>query len=586
MNNTEFELKQNSIFISNTLKKAIWPCMLSILSANINVIVDGILVGQKLGSNALAAINLCLPVYLFMCVIGSFVASGTAINASKAIGSGADKKGNEYYKLSVILTFLISVLFTIIGFIFLNPIVSFLCSEQSILPYVKDYTFITISGALPKIMLYIPFWYLRLDGRNKEVSNMMSILTFGNIILDVLFVYVIDWGVFGAGFASVIATSFAFAYGAVSLGDEASTFKFSLKIERSLISFKKIINAGIPSAFNNLCATIRILIINSVLLSVGGGILVAVFTALNGLYSVGECIILGVPQAATAMIGVYCGERDNKSCEIILKYQIYIASILSGIFLFVSLIMSPVLGKVYGINQNMFMPVLFMGLSILPAFICNMMISYYNIYSRMTFSVFIIFSRLVLMTYIGLLISVKLNVSVFFFLLFAEISTLILIYIITGIIYINNKDLHRFMLCNLKYEKEGIVNNFSIKSDPEEICNACVLISEFCENLNFSVKQIMRIQLGMEEAMVLISNINSKADEAINGFDLRIFNIDNIQGIRIRYDGVDFNPFKNPDESDEYMGIRMVSDLFETVTYQRTFGVNTLILLLKERRSE
>ena len=91
-NQRETELAQNAAFIRGTYRKAVITGMLSILSVNINVFVDGILVGSRLGSDALAAINLSLPVYLALCVVGSFLAAGTEIPAARAIGIGDTQK--------------------------------------------------------------------------------------------------------------------------------------------------------------------------------------------------------------------------------------------------------------------------------------------------------------------------------------------------------------------------------------------------------------------------------------------------------------------------------------------------------------
>jgi len=77
-------LEQNEKFLKKAYGKALIPCMLSILSGNINILADGILVGQRLGTDALAAINFSLPVYLVLCIAGSFIVSGTAICASEA----------------------------------------------------------------------------------------------------------------------------------------------------------------------------------------------------------------------------------------------------------------------------------------------------------------------------------------------------------------------------------------------------------------------------------------------------------------------------------------------------------------------
>ena len=84
---TDIQLKQNEEFLRKAYRAAVIPCMLSILSGCINILADGILVGQKIGTKGLAAINLCVPVYLILCIIGSFFVSGGAICCSQESGN-------------------------------------------------------------------------------------------------------------------------------------------------------------------------------------------------------------------------------------------------------------------------------------------------------------------------------------------------------------------------------------------------------------------------------------------------------------------------------------------------------------------
>lgn len=177
-------LKQNTDFLNNMFRKAVFPCMLTILSANINVFVDGILVANCIGADALTAVNLSLPLYLALCVVGSFLASGTAINAAQEIGRNNREESGRYYNDCVAGSFFASVLVTVAGLVFQDALAAFLCSDAAIRPYVRDYVVITLIGALPKIMIYVPFWYLRLDGKNAAVTVMMSVMSIGNIILD------------------------------------------------------------------------------------------------------------------------------------------------------------------------------------------------------------------------------------------------------------------------------------------------------------------------------------------------------------------------------------------------------------------
>ena len=207
------ELSQNAAFIQCNYRKAVITGMLAILSVNINVFVDGILVGSRIGSDALAAINLSLPVYLALCVVGSFLAAGTEIPAARAIGIGEVDRRDLYFRTGLNVSVLASVIVTAAALLLREPLVSFLCSDEAARGYVMQYVVITLIGALPKIVIYIPFWYLRLEGKNASVAFMMTGMTIVNIVLDVLFVYFLNMGVFGAGLASVIATALSCAFG-------------------------------------------------------------------------------------------------------------------------------------------------------------------------------------------------------------------------------------------------------------------------------------------------------------------------------------------------------------------------------------
>ncbi len=95
-------------------------------------------------------------------------------------------------------------------------------------------------------------------------------------------------------------------------------------------------------------------------------------------------------------------------------------------------------------------------------------------------------------------------------------------------------------------------------------------------------KTTMRVELAMEEIMTLIMSVNG--GEAANdlSFDLRAYHIEGLTGIRIRYGGKEFNPFRDDaDNEDMYMGILMLKKMGRSM-YQRTFGVNTLQVTLKK----
>ena len=126
------ELKQDGQFLKKAYNRALLPCVLSVLSGNINILADGILVGQKLGTKALAAINFSLPVYLVLCIAGSFIVSGTAICALDAIGKNRGGQAQELYRMSIFWCIAVSVFITIWGLVFLKPLSLLLCFDENV----------------------------------------------------------------------------------------------------------------------------------------------------------------------------------------------------------------------------------------------------------------------------------------------------------------------------------------------------------------------------------------------------------------------------------------------------------------------
>lgn len=153
-------------------------------------------------------------------------------------------------------------------------------------------------------------------------------------------------------------------------------------------------------------------------------------------------------------------------------------------------------------------------------------------------------------------------------------ATLIFWFAATGIFH---RQSSRFLLLDTSLEHSGKVINFSVNGDAESICNASGKITDFCADNGMSPKQTMRISLALEEIMTLISVKNKSAA----GFDLRVYSLQGVIGIRIRYGGNEFNPLLYADNDEEYLGIRLIEGMCEQTLYQRTFGTNTVQIFVE-----
>lgn len=572
------ELRQNEEFLKKAYHKALLPCVLSVLSGNLNILADGILVGQRLGTNALAAINFSLPVYLVLCILGSFIVSGTAICASGAIGRNQPEKAQGLYQMAVFWCAAASLAVTAAGLLFLRPLSVFLCPDPAVTGYVEAYCGVTLAGAVAKILIYIPFWFLRLDGRNALVTQMMLVMGVGNVALDLVFLYLFDWGVGGAALASVLATAAACALGFVRLCDKRSSFRFGLRPFAPGVSLMEIARAGSPSAANNLFQTLRVSAINALLLRYCGSEMVAAFTAVNCVAAFEESVTGGVPQAASAMLGIYSGEYDNESIRMLMRRQLKSGIPCSLLFSAVIVAGADLIRAAYGLTVPLRFAFVCMSLGMIPALVNCVLSGYYNVSGRTLWANAIICLRVFVLSCLSLYLLLDAGHGPWMFLLLGEVLTLAVWFAASGISHRLHPGRSRFLLAEDPLAERGSVINFSVANSAEAICDASGRITNFCEQNGMLPKQTLRVSLAMEEIMTLISSRNEGGVD----FDLRVYSLQGVIAIRIRYSGKEFNPLAHAGDGDDaYMGIRLIESMVEQTLYQQTFGMNTVQIYIE-----
>lgn len=567
------DLIQNEQFLKKAFRQALIPCILSILSGDINILVDGILVGQRLGDTGLAAINLSMPVYQVLCVLGSFLVSGTAISASREMGRDDMERARTLCKQAQTLCLLVSVATTVLGLLFLQPLSQFLCSNESIRPMMTDYVAVTIAGAVPNVLLYIPFWFLRLEGKNRSITMMMVIMGVGNIILDLWFLYGMDLGVFGASLASVISTALACGFGLIRLFGKSSSFTPGICIPHSRQEWQELTSTGSPSALNNLFQTLRLLMINSLFLMYGGASMVAAFTAVNGILAFSECITGGVPQAASAMLGSYVGDRDNESAALLMRRQWRSGVTGCGVFSAIVILGSGFLSTAYGLSTSLLFPLICLSLSLFPGLLNSMLSSFYNISGNTLWANHIILGRVLLFPAVVLPLLFWWGASPWLFLPLSEVLTSLAWWVAVQIAEARKPGHTRYLRLDRSLEQEGKVLNFSVSGNTETVCESSERITAFCTDNGLTPDQTMGISLAMEEIMTLVLEENKNTEIF---FDLRAFFLWGTTGIRIRYNGAAYNPFQKNLDEDAYLGARVIQKLAKQISYQRAFGMNTL----------
>ncbi|MBR3241951.1 MAG: hypothetical protein IKF90_04520 [Parasporobacterium sp.] len=571
-------MTQDSNFLRTEYFKVLFPIMYSVLGGTINALIDSVIISQKLGSSGLAAVNLSMPVYLLLCIIGSLAAYGASFLSAREVGRENMKAAGKYFQTCFTVGLAAGAVCTVAGFFLCSAIAQFLSGDSSFYSYVFDYCQVTFLGSIPFIMSYVVINYLQLAGKLKSISLVVVIMVGSDLLLDLLFIYPLNIGMKGLALASVLATLFATVYGFISLEKGSETYKLKIK-EMGFWKFGEILRFGSPAALGNLFDAVKLLLLNILILRFGGEESAAIWAALNILSELSLVIILGVPRAGAPMIGVYNSSRENGGIRILIKLEIKTGLLFTAVFSILLLVFSGLLKNVFAIPNSIFLPLLCLSGSLMCNVVSSILEFYFNAVGRIQISNALAAIRRLILP-VMVLAGFGNSVYLWLFLpISAAVSLLMGIMIIgaTGQYYAENgTELSRVLLLDDRLEQEHRVLDFSVPADMEKVCEASEQISEFCELHQMSPKQVMRLGLSIEELL----NVMIQKNPELRFVDLRAYILQGVIGIRIRCTGKNYNPFEDSDSDEDFlMGILMLKKMCQAVTHTYALGMNTINLI-------
>lgn len=572
-------MDHNDRFLRGVFRRFLLPTILSTLGGTVNTLVDSAIVGNLLGADALAAINLCGPIFLLCCTLGALLGTGGGLLSASLIGQQREEDACRVYTLAVLLELACALALTALGLLFLEPVIRLLGVDDALRPLVRDYARIAFWGAPVKCLMYIPFNYLRLDGKPGAVSATMLAMTACNAILDVALIRM-GFGMAGASLASVLGTVLGAAIGFAAL--RGGVFRF-VRLRGSAPLLGELLALGTPPALNNLLDMLRLILVNRILMAAGGGALVAVFTVVCSMSDLTLCIINGVPQTGSPLIGVYRGERNNPAQRALVRAQLrYGEGLAVGAAVLIALFPGAVCA-VFGLpatGQAVTALRLF-ALSLPFAMVCSILFCFYNASGRVGLANMITLCRMFLFAVIPAALLAPFGAAVWWFRPLAEALTLLALIPVLRWCVPRTKYHSPVLLLDERLDREGKVIDFSVNNDPQAVAQASERITGFCEGNAMGPRRTMAVSLAIEEMLtILLQNCFQPGEDA--WVDVRVFLIQGATGLRIRSAGRQFNPleyYAAHREDMDVLGIQLVLKLAEEVRYQRTFGVNTLTVL-------
>ena len=292
--------------VSRIFFRYLFPSIGGTMVTSIYLLADTIIVGKGIGIDAITGLNIILPVFSLLFGTGLLYGVGGSVLMSIARGRGDLEEGERYYTASLFLTAITCVLYMVFFLSFMDPIVRFLGGTDVTTPYINDYIYYTFLGLACYSFSTMLQTFVRNDGAPK--LSMIAVMSGGisNIFLDLLFVYVIPWGMAGASIASVIGTT-------LTVGILLTHFfskKNGLHIRIAGIRLRhiwQIFQNGFTSFLIEMTSGIFMFVFNRQLLAYLGDVGVSIYSIISNTALVVNCLCNGVCQASQPIISTNYG---------------------------------------------------------------------------------------------------------------------------------------------------------------------------------------------------------------------------------------------------------------------------------------
>lgn len=320
--------------VNKVYLKYLIPTLLGMLSNSIYCIIDIYFVSAGSGSQGLAAMNICMPVFTILSCVGLLFGVGGATIMSISQGSGDMNTRNKAFSVSVFMMLIVGLMFSVFGVLFRKEFAYLLGSDDQLLPLVLEYLTPVMCSALPFVLMYSLSVLLRADNNPKLAMAALMVGNISNIILDYVFVSVFHMGIFGASVATSIAPVLSLIVASFHFILRKNTVHFKLKsFDPKVIG--RILSVGIGSGIMELSAGAIIFMFNSAILNLGGEVYLAAYAVITNIAYVFKGLLNGFAQAAQPLISTNFGsgiiKRCSKSLRVCLIYSSVFCIVCYGI---------------------------------------------------------------------------------------------------------------------------------------------------------------------------------------------------------------------------------------------------------------
>lgn len=314
------------------------PSVITVLFFGAQNLVDGMVVGRVLGSDALAGVNIVLPLYSIIMVVSIIVGVGSQTLVSMAMGEDNASRAQDAMTTGFYALVAIALSSSTLLYICLESFVRLLGATDVLVPYAVAYLRGLVPFTLPIVLCFYSDAMLKATGHPRLSMIIMSSIVVLNIVLSLTFVKLLHWGVMGASLATGVA--FCIGLGVSALITFNPRQRLSMLKGRFRWSlFGNAFYNGSSEGGSELSSAVTIFVLNLTVVRLLGADGVAAFTAINYINFTGVLVFLGISDGIIPVLSYNYGARNIPRVLSVLRFTAVVnASLGAGIFLLLQLL--------------------------------------------------------------------------------------------------------------------------------------------------------------------------------------------------------------------------------------------------------
>lgn len=303
------------------------PAIIAMVAASVYNIVDSIFVGHGVGDDAISGMAVASPFMNLSAAFGAMVGVGASTVISVRLGQERYDDAQHILGNTVTLNIILGILFTAVCLPLLDPILYLFGASDSTLPYAREYMYIILLGNAISHMYFGLNAVLRSAGHPRTAMGCTFLAIIVNCILDPLFIFVFEWGIAGAAWATIIAQTLALGYQLWRFSDTTEL----LHLRRGIYGLRldivrQCLAIGLSPFMMNSCACLVVLICNNRLRDYGGDMAIGAYGIINRVVFFFVTVVIGLVHGMQPIVGYNWGARRNDRVWQVLRYSIVAAT--------------------------------------------------------------------------------------------------------------------------------------------------------------------------------------------------------------------------------------------------------------------